>query len=134
MCAFQEHILCTRKNVKIGTSQVAKHWQPAVRILVGFMRALSARKFIPMYVTRKIEEMKALDPAMKSRRQDPSSNYKLKYLSPASKKLRYAKLREQRKGLQNRIRKVYKKTKVQVTEDQSFELCQLIEEVEGSVS
>ncbi|XP_015779661.1 PREDICTED: uncharacterized protein LOC107357534 [Acropora digitifera] len=73
-----------------------------------------------------------MKPEMKYRRQDPSSNYKVKYLSPGSATVRYNRLRLQRKTMKKKIRKFYQKTKVELPDAQSKELCKLIGAIENS--
>ena len=61
-----------------------------------------------------------------------TSNYPLKFLSPTSKRGRFQNQRLQRSRLLKRVNKLYNKTKVELPESQSEELCALIEAIEGS--
>ena len=65
-------------------------------------------------------------------RQQPSSNYPIKYLSPKIKTTRYASFRLQRHDLEKHVKKLYKRTKVEHPQEQSAELCQLIECIKTS--
>ena len=59
-------------------------------------------------------------------------NYPIKYLSPKSKTTRYANSRLQQHRLEKHVKKLYKRTKVELPQEQSAELCQLIESIETS--
>ena len=57
------------------------------------------------YINRKVIEKAEMEPEMKYRRQDPSSNYKVKYLSPGSATVRYNSLRLQRTTMKKKNQK-----------------------------
>ena len=50
----------------------------------------------------------------------------MKFLSPKSKSARYANSRLQRHRLEKHVKKLYKRTKVELPQDQSAELCKLV--------
>ena len=84
------------------------------------------------YIQRKLDHKLNLDEATRAQRQMPSSNYPVKFLSPGSAQKRRSKLRNERLLLKKAVRKYYKKTKIELPEDQSTELCKLIEAIEDS--
>ena len=84
------------------------------------------------YVQRRITEKNNVDTPTKCKRQSPSSNYPIKYLSPNSKQKRYSHLKNDRLRLKRRVDRFYKKTKIELPENQSIELCQLVEAIEDS--
>ena len=84
------------------------------------------------YVERALQQKGKVDGVKKFQRKRPSSNYPLKFLSPTSKRGRLQNQRLQRSRLLKRVNKLYKKTKVELPESQSEELCALIEAIEGS--
>ena len=84
------------------------------------------------YFQRRIDEKNDMDVTIKYKRQSPSSNYPIKYLSPNSKQKRYSHLKNDRLRLKKRVDRFYKKTKIELPENQSVELCKLIEAIENS--
>lgn len=84
------------------------------------------------YVKRAIESKKSLDCAKCDERRNPSSNYPLKYLSPKSKAARSGNSRQQRSRFKKQVRKLYKRTRVELPQEQSSELCKLMEAIESS--
>lgn len=81
---------------------------------------------------RAVKTKQNLDKATKYRRTLPGSNYKWKFMSPKSKKKRASNVRDQRYRLNKKVNKFYKRTKVELPENQSRELCKLIESIEAS--
>lgn len=86
------------------------------------------------YVNKGIQKKREMDSSKRHERQQPSSNYPVKYLSPKSKTARYANSRLQRHRLEKHVKKMYKRTKVELPQEQSAELCKLIESIESSDS
>lgn len=84
------------------------------------------------YVSKAIQKKREMESSKRHERQQPSSNYPMKYLSPKSKTARYANSRLQRHRLEKHVKKLYKRTKVELPQEQSTELCQLIESIETS--
>ena len=84
------------------------------------------------YVKKAIQEKRTIDSSKRHERKQPSSNYPMKYLTPKSKTARYANSRLQRHRLEKHVKKLYKRTKVELPQGQSAELCQLIESIESS--
>ena len=84
------------------------------------------------YVKKAIEKKRTMDSSKRQERKQPSSNYPMKYLSPKSKTARYANSRLQRHRLEKHVKRLYKRTKVELPQEQSAELCQLIESIESS--
>lgn len=78
------------------------------------------------------QKKREIDSSKREERQQPSSNYPVKYLSPKSKTTRYANSTLQRHRLEKHVKKLYKRTKVELPQEQSAELCKLIESIEGS--
>lgn len=78
------------------------------------------------------EEEKNLDEPTKLKRQTPSSHFLWRYLSPASKTKRARNIRQQRSRLSKHVQRFYKRTKIELPGEQSKELCNLIEAIEGS--
>ena len=64
------------------------------------------------YVKKAIKKKRTMDSSKRQERKQPLSNYPMKYLSPKSKTARYA--------------------KIELPQEQSAELCQLIESIESS--
>lgn len=56
----------------------------------------------------------------------------MKFLSPENKTAWYAYSRLQQHRLEKNVKKLYKRTKVELPQEQSTELCQLIETIESS--
>ena len=73
-----------------------------------------------------------MDVTIKYKHQSPSSNYPIKYLSPNSKQKRFSHLKNDRLHLKKRVDRFYNKTKIELPENQSVELCKLIEAIENS--
>ena len=121
-------------------SKTCKFWHiPSGKALAGassydtrWCNVCSECRRAVTYINRKVKEKAEMKPEMKYRRQDPSSNYKVKYLSPGSATVRYNRLRLQRKTMKKKIRKFYQKTKVELPDAQSKELCKLIGAIEDS--
>ena len=84
------------------------------------------------YVQRRINDKNNTDASKKCQRLSPSSNYPIKYLSPNSKQKRYSKLKNDRLRLKKKVDKFYKKTKIELPDNQSVELCKLVEALEDS--
>ena len=84
------------------------------------------------YVRKKVKAKKNVDEATKAKRQEPSSHFPWKYLSPGSKSKRARNARQQRSRLKKQVLKFYKRTKIELPGQQSKELCQLIEAIESS--
>ena len=84
------------------------------------------------YVHEQIQKKREMDSSKRHERQQPSSNYPMKFLSPKSKTARYANSRLQRHRLEKHVKKLYKRTKIELPQEQSTELCQLIETIESS--
>jgi len=84
------------------------------------------------YVSKAVQKKCEMESSKRHERQQPSSNYPMKYLSPKSKTARYANSRLQRHRLEKHVKKLYKRTKGEVPQEQSAELCQLIESIETS--
>ena len=84
------------------------------------------------YVSKAIQKKREMESSKRHKRQQPSSNYPMKYLSPKSKTKRYSNARLQRHRLEKHVKKLYKRTKVELPQEQSSELCQLIESIESS--
>ena len=83
------------------------------------------------YVQIVIQKKQEMDLSKRHERQQPSSNYPIKYLSPKSKTARYSNSRLQRHRLDKHIKKLYKGTKVELPQEQSAELCLLIDSIEN---
>ena len=84
------------------------------------------------YVNKAVQKKLEMDSSKRHERQQPSSNYPVNYLSPKSKSARYANSRLQRHRLEKHIKKLYRRTKVELPQEQSAELCKLVESIEGS--
>lgn len=84
------------------------------------------------YVGKAIQKKREMESSKRHERKQPSSNYPIKYLSPKSKTSRYSNSRRQRHRLEKHVKKLYKRTKVELPQEQSAELCQLIESIETS--
>lgn len=95
--------------------------------LDGFVFVENALEHVPMF-NEKIDKKHQLDVATKHQRQDPSSNYPIKFLSPTSQQKRRSILRNERLRLKETVRKYY----IELPENQSTELCMLIEAIEES--
>ena len=84
------------------------------------------------YVKKQVKKKKNLDEPTKLKRQTPSSHFLWRYLSPASKTKRARNIRQQRSRLSKHVQRFYKRTKIELPDEQSKELCNLIEAIEGS--
>ena len=84
------------------------------------------------YMGKAIQKKREMESSKRHERQQPSSNYPIKYLSPKSKTARYANSRLQRHRLEKHVKKLYKRTKVELPQAQSTELCQLMKCIETS--
>lgn len=84
------------------------------------------------YVSKAIQKKHEMESSKRHERQQPSSNYPIKYLLPKSKTSRYSNSRRQRHRLEKHVKKLYKRTRVELPQEQSAELCQLIESIETS--
>lgn len=84
------------------------------------------------YVSKALQKKRELGSSKRYERQKPSSNYPVKFLSPKSKSARYANSRLQRHRLEKHVKKLYKRTKVELPQDQSAELCKLVKSIEDS--
>ncbi|KAL9953963.1 hypothetical protein ACROYT_G041447 [Oculina patagonica] len=84
------------------------------------------------YVKSALDNRKSLDVAKREERRNPSSNYPIKYLSPQSKSLRLGNNRQVRSRMAKKIKKLYKQTRMELPQEQSSELCQLVEAIEKS--
>ena len=84
------------------------------------------------YVKKQVKKKKNLDETTKLKRQTPSSHYPWRYLSPASKTKRARNICQQRSRLSKQVQRFYKRTKVELPGEQSKELCNLIQAIEGS--
>ena len=69
---------------------------------------------VSRYVRKQLRAKKNVDEATKARRQDPSSHFPLKYLSPNSKTKRARNTRQQRSRLKKQVLRFYKRTKTAV--------------------
>ena len=87
---------------------------------------------VSRYVRKQLRAKKNVDEATKARRQEPSSHFPLKYLSPNSKTKRARNTRQQRSRLKKQVLRFYKRTKIELPGQQSKELCKLIEAIESS--
>ena len=87
---------------------------------------------VSRYVRKQIRAKKNVDEATKARRQDPSSHFPLKYLSPNSKTKRARNTRQQRSRPKKQVLRFYKRTKIELPGQQSKKLCKLIEAIESS--
>lgn len=84
------------------------------------------------YVSKALQKKRELGSSKRYERQKPSSNYPVKFLSLKSKSARYANSRLQRHRLEKHVKKLYKRTNVELPQDQSAELCKLVESIEDS--
>ena len=84
------------------------------------------------YVKKQVQKKKNLDGSTKVKRQTPTSHYPWRYLSPASKTKRARNIRQQRQRLCKQVQRFYKRTKIELSGEQSKELCNLIGAIEGS--
>lgn len=84
------------------------------------------------YAKSALDNRQSLDPTKREERRNPSSNYPIQYLSPQSKSLRLGNSRQLRSRMDKKLRKLYKQTRVELPQEQSSELCQLIEAIENS--
>ena len=84
------------------------------------------------YVNKAVQKKLEMDSSKRHEQQQPSSNYPVNYLSPKSKSAHYANSRLQRYRLEKHIKKLYRRTKVELPQEQSGELCKLVESIEGS--
>lgn len=87
---------------------------------------------VSRYIKKQVKKKKNVDEATRSKHQTPSSHYPWKFLSPGSKTKRARNVRQQRSRLNKRVQRFYKQTKVELPGQQSKELCQLIQAIEGS--
>ena len=84
------------------------------------------------YINNAFVKKQSLDSGKREQRRNPSSNYPIKYLSPWSKSIRLGNTRKLRSRMGKKIRKLYKKTTVELPQERSSELCKLVEEIEKS--
>ena len=84
------------------------------------------------YVSKALQKKRELGSSKQYERQKPSSNYPVKFLSTKSKSARYANSRLQRHRFEKHVKKLYKRTKVELPQDQSAELCKLVKSIEDS--
>ena len=84
------------------------------------------------YVKNQVKKKKNLDETTKLKRQTPSSHFPWRYLSPGSKTKRARNIRQQRSRLSKHVQRFYKRTKIELPGEQSKELCNLIQAIEGS--
>ena len=84
------------------------------------------------YVKNAVAKKQTLGSTKREERRNPGSNYPIKYLSPRSKSIRLGNTRKHRSLLTKRVRKLYKQTRVELPQEQSSELCKLVEEIEKS--
>lgn len=59
------------------------------------------------------------------------SNYPIQYLSPQSKSLRLSNSCQLRSRMDKKLRRLYKQTRIELPQEQSPELCQLIEAIKN---
>jgi len=83
------------------------------------------------YIKRRSKKRECLG-GKRFERQRPNSNYPWKFLSPTSKTTRTKNVRQQRSRLKKQVNKLYKRTKIELPENQSEELCKLIDTIEVS--
>lgn len=84
------------------------------------------------YAKSALDNRRSLNSAKREERRNPSSNYPIQYLSPQSKCLRLSNSRQLRSRKDKKLRKLYKQTRVELPQEQSSEICQLIEAIENS--
>ena len=84
------------------------------------------------YAKRALDNRRSLDSAKREQRRNPRSNYPIQFLSPQSKSLRLSNSRQLRSRVDKKLRKLYKQTRIELPQEQSSELCQLIEAIENS--
>ena len=84
------------------------------------------------YAKRALGIRRSLDSAKREQGRNPRSNYPIQFLSPQSKSLRLSNSRQFRSRVDKKLRKLYKQTRIESPQEQSSELCQLIEAIENS--
>ena len=84
------------------------------------------------YAKSALDNRQSLDSTKREERRNPSSNYPIQYLSPQSKSLRLSNCRQLRSRMDKKLKKLYKQTRIELPQEQSSELCQLIEAIENS--
>ena len=84
------------------------------------------------YTKTTLENRKSLDTAKREERRKPGSNYPIQYLSPRSKSLRLGNTRQVRSRMARKVKKLYRQTRMELPQEQSSELCKLVEAIEKS--
>lgn len=84
------------------------------------------------YVKSALDSRQSMDASKREERRNPCSNYPIQYLSPQSKSIRLGNTRQLRSRMAKKVRKLYRQTRVELPQEQSSELCQLVEAIEKS--
>ena len=119
MCAFEWNILYS-KTCKIwhvaGTNYRKSNLDQAQKMCGDCL-------VCERYAKRALGNRRSLDSAKREQRRNPRSNYRIQFLSPS---------RQLRSRVDKKLRKLYKQTRIELPQEQSSELCRLIDAIENS--